>query len=139
MNMLSIAILSTFLQQDGETVQKGFKKSYIKPLEIYQEAIKIIDSDPRQAVEKFTLILDNDAIEKRECKIRLEESDGGYGKFSDFFPYRHRGLARMKLAPKQDPEAALKTLHGAITDFQESNRSSVRSAIVPPVFRLQTR
>ncbi len=116
------------LSQDKVTIPRAKKAPYAKHDPKCLEAAGKIDSDPRGAIELLNAVLDERKLEKRECRIRWEILPGTYTKWRDFFPYRYRAQARMKLAESADSEKALTYLRGAEMDLAESARRGLASS-----------
>ena len=115
------------LQQD-QTAFRTEKSDYLQAVRECQAAEPLIESDPRAAVERLDAVLGNARLKKIECRLRIEERPSEYTAWYDFFPYQYRGRARLALARKSEPEAALKLVAGAIQDFEESAARKVASS-----------
>lgn len=123
--MAALLVLAAFLQSE-ESIAKSHKEVYQAALRDYAKAAEALDSDPRQALEILGRLLENDKVAKRECKIRFEQANAGWGPWSDFFPYQLRGRVRLKLADKG--ENAERNLEDAIRDFEESKKRGLASS-----------
>jgi hypothetical protein len=115
------------LQQD-QTAVRTEKGDYLQAVEKCRTAEAAIESDPRAAVEKLDEVLGNPRVRKVECRLRIEEKASEYTPWYLFLPYQYRGRARINLAKKSEPEAAVKLLAGAVEDLQESVRRGIASS-----------
>ncbi|HYE98070.1 MAG TPA: hypothetical protein VEJ18_04120 [Planctomycetota bacterium] len=116
--MLLVAALLC-LQQE-QTAFRTEKSDYLQAVKECQAAEALIESDPRGAIERLDYVVGNARLKKIECRLRIEERPSEYTAWYDFLPYQYRGRARLALAKKSEPEAALKLVAGAIQDLEES-------------------
>ena len=114
--------------QEKVTISRAGKAPYAKQVPKCMEAAGKINSNPREAIELLDAVLEDGKVKERECRIRWSLLPGTYSKWYDFFPYRYRAQAKMKLAESADAEKALTYLRGAEMDLAESARRGLASS-----------
>jgi hypothetical protein len=124
MNVIAI-LLAALCLQEAKTIVRAEKGDYTAAVAKCREAQGMIESDPQGAIEKLTEVINLPKVRKIECTVRIEERPAELSDPYDFLPYQYRGLARMNLAKKAQPEPAQKLLAGAVEDFQESVKRNV--------------
>jgi len=117
--MTLLAILLGLSLQDTKTIVRQEKTEYNAAAAKYKDAESMVESDPQSAVERLTEIVSNPKLRAFDCILKIEQRPGDYSEHP-FFPYQARGLARMNLAKKAQPEAAQRLLVAAIEDLTES-------------------
>ena len=123
--MLTATALLLLLCQQDRTAQRTEKADYYPAKKRCEEGEALIDSDPKTAIEKFDEVINNPKIKLVECRLRIEERPSEYTAWYAFLPYQYRGRARINLAKKSDPEAAVKLLTDAAADLQRSAKEGV--------------
>ncbi len=120
--MKSLLLLCFFLQAE-ESIPRADRKLYLNAAKECEKAGGLVASSPAEAVQILNSLLENEAIRKRECILRIELQPGTYSRKYNFFPHQFRGRARMRLAEKaDDKEYEIDLLRKARKDFKESVR-----------------
>ncbi len=126
---MKLVLLLLLILQQEETISRASKAPYVRATEKCEKAVAQMETDPREAIDVFTSILENPKIKKRECLMRMEITPGTYSRQFKFFPWQYRGRARMRLAEKTgDREIALGLLRLAREDLNESIRAGLASS-----------
>lgn len=126
---LALLVLAAVAPQDTRTIVRQEKNDYNQAVIKCREGETLIDSDPQQAIDRFTEVLALPRIRVVECILKIEQRPAEFSDPYNFFPYQYRGRARMNLAKKASPEAAQKIVSGAIEDFQESVKRNISSSV----------
>src|SRR6185503_12356162 len=125
-----IAVLLALCLQDTKTIVRQEKTEYNAAVAKFKDAEGLVESDPQAAIERLTEIMNNTKLRAFECVLKIEQRPGDYTEHL-FLPYQARGLARVNLAKKSTPEAALKLWADAVADFTESVKRNVASSADP--------
>ena|GEM_PF-3727884 len=131
-NPSMILSLSLLLSQESiESIPKMNAGRYREALKNYQKAFESLDSDPSESIRLLNEIILSSSIEKKECRLRIQNSDSTWGDARDFFPYLLRGQAHYRKAERMkngDPKGAREECQAAIEDFEQSVKKKVRGS-----------
>ncbi len=126
---MTLLLLFGVLLQVQENIPRAEKKLYLSAAKDCDRAKTLTKTSPQEAVDLLTLILENRAIQKRECILRIVLLPGTYSEPYSFFPYQYRGQAQVQLALKaEEKEEQIALLKLAVKDFEESIQRGLPSS-----------
>ncbi len=126
--MTALLVLLCLAQQD-QTAFRQEKADYFPAWKDCQEAEKLIESNPRGAIEKLDAIIANPKVAKKlESRLRIQEGASEYTDYALFLPYQYRARAKLALARKAEPAAAEKLYTEALKDLEESSGRGVAAS-----------
>lgn len=132
------ALLLAVLAQDKPVIIDRLhpqKDRYDHARRTYEQALKLLDTDPDAALQKITEIHDRldqpdrPGLQEFEKTLRFEDNSGDYSPPLPFYPFQVRGRARLKLAAlSKSVEERRRLLTDAAADFQKSVEKGVESS-----------
>jgi len=123
---MAFALLLACCLQDTERIHGLHREGYQTAWVEYERALRLTESDPKQALQILDRLFDNKKLDKKD-RLLISENPKGESKPLDFFPNQARGRVRLVLA-KSDSDNASTLLAGAITDLKASVDAGVKSS-----------
>ncbi len=126
--MTSALLVLALLGQAEHRISRTAKATYQDFVKKCDDAARIAESNPADAVKALDECITTTKIDKRECRLKFEIQSGTYGAAVDFFPHHWRGRARVKLAESAGKDEKIKLLESAIEDLQKSVDAGVKAS-----------